>query len=71
MSKTLFGRIAYNPQRHEAGLTVRMSEGKRFCPKCKAWTMEPADEPVPLVFKGKMTPYKCSVCSHVLYEPVV
>jgi hypothetical protein len=20
-----------------------MSEGKRFCPKCKAWTMEPAE----------------------------
>jgi hypothetical protein len=60
-----------------------MSEGKRFCPKCKAWTMEPAEgilrpeeyervEPgPPLICKGRITPYHCPVCKHLGFEPVL
>jgi hypothetical protein len=60
-----------------------MNEGKRFCPKCRAWTMEPAEgilmteeelmrvEPRPPAFEGRLTPYQCPICSQVGYEPVV
>jgi hypothetical protein len=64
--------------------TVGMSEGKRFSPKCKAWTMEEAEEiltakeeftrvePVgPLAFERRLTPYRCPICTHVVHEPVV
>jgi hypothetical protein len=62
---------------------VGMNEGKRFCPKRKAWTMEPAEgilmtkeeftrvEPGPLAYEGRLTPYHCPICSHVRYEAVV
>jgi hypothetical protein len=61
---------------------VGMSDDKKFCPACKAFTMEPAEgilltpeefnrlEPGPLVFEGRMTPFKCPVCSFIGYEPV-
>jgi hypothetical protein len=54
------------------------SEGKRFCPKCKAWTMEglilkqhDRMEPVPQVLGDRLTFYQCPVCLHVGYEPVL
>ena len=45
-----------------------MSEGKGFCPRCRAWGMEPAE-----LFEEceRITRYRCPICSHVLYEPVV
>jgi hypothetical protein len=60
-----------------------MSEEKKFCPACKAMTMEPAEgillteeeyervEPGPLVFEGRMTPFQCPVCKMVRFEPVL
>jgi hypothetical protein len=61
-----------------------MSEGKRFCPRCKAWTMEPAEgilvspeeyervEPgPPLIFDGFITPYHCPICKHLGFESVL
>ena len=54
-----------------------MSEDKKFCPNCKAMTMEPAGrasvnpeelnqmESAPLVFEGRLTPYQCPVCLHL------
>jgi hypothetical protein len=54
---------------------------KKFCPKCKANTMQLADgipltkeeylrvEDGPFVFKDKMTVYECSVCSFRRFEP--
>jgi hypothetical protein len=58
-----------------------MSEDKKFCPKCKAMTMVPAEghqlTPEDLeqmaqagVFQGKLTPYQCPVCSHFAHMPV-
>jgi rubrerythrin len=59
------------------------TDEKRFCPTCKAKTMEPAEgilltqeeydrvEPGPLTFAGRMTPFQCPICKHVGYEPVV
>jgi hypothetical protein len=60
-----------------------MNEGKRLCPICKAWTMEPAEgilvspeeyervEPgPPLIFEGRIAPYHCPVCKHIGFEPV-
>jgi hypothetical protein len=60
-----------------------MSEDKKFCPKCKAMTMEPAAgilisqeefervEPGPLVSEGRLTPYQCPVCKHLAFIPVL
>ena len=60
---------------------VGMSEDKKFCPNCKAMTMEPAEgtlitpeqlsqmEPGPPVFEGRLTPYQCPVCLHFAYQP--
>jgi hypothetical protein len=62
--------------------TCGMSEDKKFCPNCKAMTMEPAKgvaitpeelnqmEPGPPVFEGHLTPYQCPVCLHFAYIPV-
>ena len=56
------------------------SEGKRFCPKCKAWTMEglilkqaqhDRMEPAPQVLDDRLTFYQCPVCLYVGYEPMV
>ena len=59
----------------------RLNENKTFCPKCKALTMEPAEGilltkeefegvATALTFAGRLTPYKCPVCSFTIYEPV-
>jgi hypothetical protein len=62
--------------------TCGMSEDKKFCPHCKAMTMEPAEgvaitaeevkqmEPGQPVFEGHLTPYQCPVCLHFAYIPV-
>jgi hypothetical protein len=62
---------------------VGMINERKFCPTCKAFTMEPADgmpltkeeydrvEVGPLVFQGKLKIYQCPVCTYVLYEPVL
>jgi hypothetical protein len=51
-----------------------ITEVKRFCPRCKAWTMEPAEgilmtkddftrvEPGPLAFEERLTAYRCPIC---------
>jgi hypothetical protein len=63
-------------------IIVRMSEDKKFCPNCKAMTMEPAEgvvitpeelsqmEPASPVFEGKLMPYQCPICLHFAYQPV-
>jgi hypothetical protein len=69
--------------RHHPGcIIVGMSEEKKFCPKCKAMTMEPAEGihitpeelnqmgAEPSVFEGKLTPYQCPICLHFAYQPV-
>jgi Phage integrase family len=60
---------------------VGMSEDKKFCPNCKAMTMEPVEgthitpeqlshmEPGPPVFEGRLMPYQCPVCLHFAYQP--
>ena len=76
------GRGLFHQYRHHPGrIIVGMSEEKKFCPKCKAMTMEPAEgtvitpeelnqmESVPLVFEGKLTPYQCPICLHFAYQP--
>ena len=67
---------------HPGCIIVGMSEEKKFCPKCKAMTMEPAEGihitpeelnqmgAEPSVFAGKLTPYQCPICLHFAYQPV-
>jgi hypothetical protein len=75
-------RGLFHQYRHHPGrIIVGMSEEKKFCPKCKAMTMEPAEgtvitpeelnqmESAPLVFEGKLTPYQCPICLHFAYQP--
>ena len=55
-----------------------MSEDRKFCPNCKAMTMEPVREPlltaeelnhVEPVFEGRLVPYQCPVCLHFAHVP--
>ena len=58
-----------------------MSEDKKLCPTCKANTMEPVEgilltkeeydrvEDGRFVFQGKLTAYRCPVCSTMSYYP--
>jgi hypothetical protein len=60
---------------------VGMSEAKKFCPTCQANTMEPVEgilltkeeydrvEDGRFVFQGKLTAYRCPVCSTMSYYP--
>jgi hypothetical protein len=62
---------------------VGMSEDKKFCPKCKEMTLEPAEgilispeafervERAPLAFEGRLTPYQCPVCKHLAFISVL
>jgi hypothetical protein len=59
-------------------MLLAWSEGKRFCPKCKAWTMEglkqaqpDQTEPAPQALEDRLTFYQCPVCLYVGYEPMV
>jgi hypothetical protein len=62
--------------------TRGMSEDRKFCPNCKAMTMEPAEgslltqeeldqvDPALRVFEGRLVPYQCPVCLHFAHVPV-
>lgn len=54
-----------------------MSNDRRFCPTCKAMTMEPLMkeeyerfESGPFVCEGRLVPFECPICKHVEYEPM-